>query len=681
MSKFIRYFLFVLSSTVVSCHSNYKKQIETDKLLYIDSLVASEELIYKNPDSLIQVVSTYQITEKDSLFWYYCESHKSKAYYYNYQVDSAIACCNRVEHFVQRSQPSSFLSFISALNANSRGVFLQAINERDSALTCFIKAYQSISNSYYRSSLPDICINAADVCRQLGRLPESTSWYRMALFAADSLDNQRVKHSIFSGLGQVYTDLENYSLAQSYFSMADSLYPSESIYEQFNFQNSRGNSYFFNKQYDEALQCFWKAHSITKSIKHGSLGAIVEANLGEVNLMKGELDSARFYLDQSYEYFLKDEAADDAILFYLHGLYASLGLAENNLNEANLYLSKPFDENRIGAHYLFAYHKRLMEYYKKHGDYAKALYYQDKVKLYDDSIRSLNQRLRMEDVEFRYRQDTTLLKRDIMVTQSEIEVSRLRMTLIIVLLLLLIILVLVVLVYHTIRSRHERQRHQQLEVITRLRMENVRNRFSPHFIFNVLNIVIASLKQQEGTVLPLKLLVKVLRTNLQICDKLAIELKDEIELTRDYIELRTSLNHNTPKVEWVINKDMNQHILLPAMILQIPVENAIKHAFPSDYIADAPLVKVIINDVNKQYCAILIQDNGVGYGVSRRKTIDNNKTGTGTGVRTLYRTIDLLNRYNQTKIKFDVKDISVLQPTQHGTVVEIHIPYSYNYEV
>ena len=143
------------------------------------------------------------------------------------------------------------------------------------------------------------------------------------------------------GLGQIYTDLENYELAQSYFAQADTLYPPQSTYEKYFYYNTRGNSYFFSKNYPEALQCFKNAYLITQAFKHPFMNAIVEGNISEVNLMAGQLDTARLYLDKSYSFFTENENTDGGILFYVNGLKAALALAEDNLRDAEYYLNQP----------------------------------------------------------------------------------------------------------------------------------------------------------------------------------------------------------------------------------------------------------------------------------------------------------------------------------------------------
>ena len=673
--------LFLIFFLIVSCERRTGDRIEQE-ILYADAMIynANQPLL-NHPDSVILCLNEAQSKCSDSIVWHYNESHKSYAYFYDNKMDSALIANRHVRAFIHQSTPSYWLRFLECVNSNYRGVMMMYINERDSAINYFLEASHAAEATGKYDKLVNVCINLGDTYRQIGKLPEASHWYRRGLLVADSLNYLDDNHSIYMGLGQIYTDLENYPLAQSYFEKVDSLYPPKTPYERYFYYNTRGNSYFFDKKYPEALACFQNAYAITQQFKNPFMNAIVEGNIGEVNLMAGALDSAKHYINSSYNYFITSSNTDDAILFYVNGLKSALALAENNLKEAEYYLNQPYNAERIGPGYLYIYHKRLQDFYRRKGDYKRAFEYQDKVTLYNDSLRNVNQQNRITEVEFRHRQDTTLLKRDIVIARNRTQISRLRFTIIggAVLLLAIIIAIIALLRYH--KQKQERLRRQQMEIITKLRMENVRNRFSPHFVFNVLNLVISSLRQNKQVMEPMKLLVQILRSNLLVCDKTAIALCEEVEMVQNFVMLRMCMNPTTPKVEWKIDKNVDKHVLIPVMCIQIPIENAIKHAFPDDENIQSPMIDVSITKLDKDYFKINITDNGIGYGRGQMRINPNRNDSTGTGIRILYRTIELLNKKNSLPISFDIRDITASQNQLSGTEVTILIPQKYNYDV
>lgn len=648
----------------------------------IDSVMqANYNLAFSAPDSVRKILSNLPIPPEDSLSQYYLLLHYGRCHYLNYRLDSALSCICQVEAFCKRTSATPSTYFLLATGYNMRAVICQNRNERDTAMHYLNLAYQCVQQADTRREMPNICINAADICRQLGQLPQAAAWYRRAMIAADSMQISTSMHCIHVGLGQVYADLNNFEKAQYYYSMADTLYPPQTPYESFYFYNTRGNSYFFEKKYTLALENARKSYHAAKEIKQDLVNAIAEANIGEIYLTLGQLDSARHYLNLSNAFFSTSPDADSSIRFYINGMYASLALAKGDTHEAYQLLSKPYDPSTIGSHYLYQHNKRFAEYYTQTGDYKKANQYQKLATLYDDSLRKARYQSSIAEIDMRYQQDTALLRRDIVIANTRNKVSHLQSISILSISLLVLTLITAFSIYSYIRRRNERKRREQLSLITHLRMENVRNRFSPHFVFNVLNAVIGSLSQEESKTLPLRLLIQVLRCNLLASDRIAITLREEIELVKSYTGLRQSVNPATAKTEWNISPEIGTERLLPAMIIQIPVENAIKHAFPPEYMSEeVPLVRISIQPDGTDYFLITIEDNGIGYVPGSKPVGKRRPNDTGMGIHILFRTVDLLNMKNVQKMKFEITDRSIHQQDEHGTRVTILIPYLYNYE-
>lgn len=663
-----------------SCNSRPVQETAWRQL--IDSVArANYNLAFSNPDSVRRILSALPIPPEDSLNRYYLFLHYGRCYVLNDQWDSTLTCTDAVIAFCKRPPMSPAKRSLLGTAYNIKSVVHNTRNERDSALFYLNLAYRHIQLSDIRREMPNICVNAADVCRQMGKLPQAAAWYRRAMTAADSLQMPSLKHCIHAGLGLVYADLNNFEKAHLYFSMADTLYPPETAYERYYLYTSLSNCYFFEKKQEEALNYSRKAYTATQELKLAIASANAEANLGELFLLTGQYDSARYYLDSASKYFFHSPDADTSIRFYIRGLYASLAIAENNLTEAHRIFSEPYDPSIIGPVYLHEYNKRLVEYYTKTGDYRKANQYQKLVTLYDDSLRNSRYRNSIAEMDMRYSQDTALLKRDVIIANTHSQVSHLRSAVILSIALLVLTIVIAFSIYGYVRRRNERKRKEQLSLITHLRMENVRNRFSPHFVFNVLNAVIGSLSHEESKTLPLRLLIQVLRSNLLTADKIAIPLRDEIELVRNYAGLHRSVNPQTPPVEWEISPDIDTGLLLPAMMIQIPVENAIKHAFPPEECnpEEAPRVNIRMQPQDTNYLRIVVEDNGIGYVPSATPASKARPNDTGTGIHILFRTVELLNMKNSSKMKFEITDHSVRQKDEHGTRVTILIPYIYNY--
>lgn len=94
----------------------------------------------------------------------------------------------------------------------------------------------------------------------------------------------------------------------------------------------------------------------------------------------------------------------------------------------------------------------------------------------------------------------------------------------------LFIILLLVLAYWGI-YRYNKNRHKRLLLdakkrILKLRMEELRNRVSPHFIFNVLNYEIYNRKQGNKET-DIKRLVNLIRSGLEQSDEICVPLCQE----------------------------------------------------------------------------------------------------------------------------------------------------------
>lgn len=680
-----RIFLFFLlgGEILISCSSSGVSRKGRNEFQRIDSVfLAQNQLVYYRPDSATRWVKQQALESSDSISYYYWMTHLSRCYFYNNRIDSVLWCVDRIEDFCNRTPFSADLALVKASILNIHGIILQTVNKRDSALIYFREAYENMSRTPYRREMSNICVNAANVCDQLGNFPEAANWYHRALKVADSLKMESMKHCIYSGLGRVYECMGNSSQSERYFSVVDSLYPPQTDYEAYAYYTNRNNSYVGQEKYVEGLAYAWKAYRSAEVLRAPLVMGVCEANLGESYLGLGRVDSARYFVNRARVSLTSSPEKDDALIFYLNGLYASLALEEGNLKLADHYLSLPFDFRKINPAYLFSHHKRLMQYYSKKGDYAKAFHYQEIVRRYDDSLRNVRYQNSVAEIDYRYRRDTTLLKRDLVIADTRHKVDRLQSAVSAGIVLLVLLLVVAWLLYRNARRRHERQRQQQLALITRLRMENVRNRFSPHFVFNVLNAALPAFWQYEDESLPLRQLVQALRGNLTMADRIAIPLEDELNLVKSYVILRQVTYPLLPEVKWEIAPDVDRSRLIPSMIISVPVENALKHAFPPEMAEDGEGRRVVVRMANENGSClqITVEDNGVGYERTASSLPADHST--GSGLRILYRTLQLLNERNERKITMEIHDRSVVSEGKvQGTVVLIVIPHAYNYEI
>lgn len=654
----------------------------------IDEFVTQhQQMMQSQPDSMILQIRNLKCGGKPELVEQWKRLIVAKCCYLKGADPECQALIDSVNGFC-RQHPDLETTFkIQSYADNLQGVLLQAVGKREPARTYYIKAYRELMKLDHHNDAIDICINIADASRQLGKLADASSWYRRANFLADSLNLHEAQNSILAGLGQVYNDLRNYQLAHFYFRKAERQYPPRNPKDAHFFYNSWGNVYSSQEKPAEALKCFLKAQKAARQMGQPFMTAVVDANLGQTYLELNRLDSAQKYLANTTKFFFVQPNMQNDLQFYIDGLNAALALKQNRLDKASAILSKPYDLSKMSPNYLYLYHKGWADLYERKGQFAKALQYQKLMKQYDDSLRNATMVSNVQENELRFKQDTAIVRRDLILqsTQAEARSSRLILLLVIG---LLVVGVLALVVFYRYKSlRHKHQHREEMNRMMALKMENVRNRFSPHFVFNVLNIFISNLPKGVN-VKPLRLLIQVLRANLLTCDQVAVSLEDELQMVMSYSSLRHETNPFLPMPRFDIAKEVDMSLMLPSMIIQIPVENALKHAFVGmEESGEKPLldVKVWIED---GMLRIDVIDNGCGgvgavAGMGTRKT--NAAASTGTGLRILNSTIEMLNAGNARKLYFKMQSrIGAAgggSDRQKGMCVSIGVPCEYDYSV
>jgi len=134
------------------------------------------------------------------------------------------------------------------------------------------------------------------------------------------------------------------------------------------------------------------------------------------------------------------------------------------------------------------------------------------------------------------------------------------------------IITLIALRYFYIRYQWQRQ----IKAESHARLRALQARIHPHFLFNTLN-TIASLipdqpEQAEQAVLDLADLLRSALTNRN-----SISLAEELELTRRYLAIERLRMGDRLRVDWRLAEDLPLDTLLPPLVLQPLVENAIRH--------------------------------------------------------------------------------------------------------
>jgi len=107
------------------------------------------------------------------------------------------------------------------------------------------------------------------------------------------------------------------------------------------------------------------------------------------------------------------------------------------------------------------------------------------------------------------------------------------------------------------------------------------------------------------------------------------------------------------------------------MLIQIPVENALKHALKTKEGVKNLWIKV---EKENNKINISITDNGGGF---KR---DSSNRGTGTGLKVVTQSIQLLNMYNKEPITMRIINVQ-LENSETGCQIRYSLPMGYSYKI
>lgn len=660
--------VLLLLFLAVSCkqseqHSSWKKEYDSFYRSVTDSLTT-------HPQQIRALAKQKMEVSTDSLEWYYYSAIVLKTYMFASDVDSARYLIRRIEDFCAREQSSPYLADLRSEYLNTKGNIYVRVGAMDSAIVCFTDSYKQRLKGVKTESVPDILINLADACSRQGKYDVSAFWYRKALQIGDSLGiSEGRRHPVYYGLAQVYMALHDFDQCDYYYNLAGMFYDKMLPYEKYIYLNNRGNSYYYREDYPEALKYFKKGFSL--AVSHPDMGFeknLCMVNLGDVYLQMNEPDSAAKYIDECQPFFRKIGAA--GALYYIDTQRIGLALERNDMATVRNLLGKATNPNQIEPDMLRIRNKYLQEFYEKTADYKNAFFYQKENNRLDDSIRNEHVRMRTADMSLRYQQDSTLLAKNILIEQQKVEMLKLHEGRFFWIGICVLVLVIACFIYLYEKKRRALLLAQSQRTISSLRLENIRNRMSPHFIFNVLNQEMGSREGENKK--ELSSLVKLMRRNLELAEQMCVTLKEELGFVQTYIDLQRRSLEPEFKVTIEVGEDVDTNqLLLPSMLIQIPVENAIKHA-----LRGKEGERRLWIDVHRSgtYICVRITDNGGGF------KLNSANRGTGTGMKVIMQTIQILNAKNKEMIETSVHNIP-LPDGETGCEVSFHLPLNYDYSV
>ena len=447
------------------------------------------------------------------------------------------------------------------------------------------------------------------------------------------------------------------------------------INRKFIYFTNHGNVYFFEERYPEALELFQKGYELVKaSPEYAYAQNVCMLNIGATFLLMNQLDSAQYYLDHSYSYFQK--IGNSPALYHTQTQMFELAIRKDDLVQASHLLQNMTEDLQTEPTLVDIRKKYLQHYYEKTGNYNKAYQYIKENQHMDDSIRNERIRMRVAETDLRYKQDTTLMKQRMFIQKQQSDMQSLEQQGYIWILICLILMFATLFIYFYLKKQRALLLAETRNKIIGLRMESIRNRVSPHFIFNTLNRIISHHNLNDDSDKELRNLIKIMRLNLSLTEKLCITLAEEIDFVRTYLDLEQKRFDTSLHIDIQIDPEIDLDLFeLPAMLIQIPVENAMKHGLQGKE-GDKRLSIIICQQKNS--VVISIEDNGFGF---RPQPEQPDMQSTRTGLKVVSQTIELLNMKNSNPISMQISRSETGTEEYPGCLVRFILPEGYSYRL
>lgn len=572
----------------------------------------------------------HQLAEaKDSDTYYSWLVSKNSTWYAQMQDDSFVVTTRRIHQYLLRHQqePNEARRWLWAEWLMARGVYYAVLRgQLDSAIVCTQDALRHMEGMERDWGMRIMGLtNLADYYRQSGQLDKSTDVYLRALSLADSLHattDERI--AILIGISTAYTFMNDYASSGQWWERTRELLPQMRQADQFIYYNNRGNDYCFQERYDEAYQNFAKAAQLVRGNPDKKWDYHTSCiNLGQVYLAKGQADSARLYIQQADSFFRK--IGYPPFVYYITTERIELALLEGRTADALQMVRAGASEQAV--HDMKVPRLKAAErVYEQTGDWQRAYQMRRQWQQLSDSVQNAKVKMQLSARLMEYEHDKRLADQQRTI-ESQQATTRLVWALLTIAILAVAVLVVVM---QLLRRRQRLSEMTARQQIVRLRMENNRNRISPHFIFNALSHEM--LAQMEGRKVDLNALIMLLRRGVEQADVLQTTLKEELTFTEYYIEIEgRQIGEGFHYIREVSPEIDLEAVRLPAMTLQIFAENAIKHGLRRQR-------GTITIRATRQTDATLLEviDDGQGLSPSYQEH---------TGMRVVRQTIQLLNEH------------------------------------
>lgn len=195
----------------------------------------------------------------------------------------------------------------------------------------------------------------------------------------------------------------------------------------------------------------------------------------------------------------------------------------------------------------------------------------------------------------------------------------------------------------------------------------LQSQMNPHFLFNTLNAISRTIEYEskEVAINLVYSLATICRYNLDHVNTIS-KIEEELYVTNQYIYIQQ--HRFDERIKYIVSCEEGcKEILVPSLLIQPLVENALKHGIEN--MVSGGMIYVNISKKKKSLC-LRVYDNGVGVEKERLALLsqgisEENGHTTGIGLGNIVKRIQLMEE----------GDIRIKSSPTKGTLVKIWLPW------
>ncbi len=508
------------------------------------------------------------------------------------------------------------------------------------------------------------------IFRRIDENPQALDMHMKALQLAEQCNDSLSMSKAINGLGNVSIAMERYHSAIEYFRRG--LKQSENMHNILGMAintNNIGEAYMKLNQLDSAMHYFFKSLEYNTQINSRVGQSICYNGIGSTYIAKHQNNLALDYLMKALEINLELE---DRMLTSVS--YTEIGrtyLNDNLSDRAITYLQKGLNiALEIGSKYTAEEAAALLsKAYEKNLSYSRALDYFKLSSNLKDSILNEKNLFHMASVEAKYNNTLQQLQIDELNKEALLQktlLSKQRSVIIatVVVVVVLVIVAILFIIQSRLRSRYKNLRFQQ-----RL----LRSQMNPHFIFNALSAIQVFIleNEMEKSSRFLSDFSKLMRHVLRSSNYEYIPIQEEVEMLQYYLKIQ-QLRFSPPfTFDFIISDEIkNNKVVIPPMLIQPFVENAIEHGIKPLGEAGKLIIRILKNG---NQMILEVDDNGLGFDYQDRLSKSEEKH-ESMAIKITQERLSVLEKDTHQKNHFEIFDKKKKDPFERGTVARIVLP-------